>query len=553
MSAEITPRKVRLRLRKDYEIRVGDKISALVELIPPSHPVQPNGFDFRRFMYFKGIGAVGFIYKDVEILETGNDTSFNSKIEKLRFAIGQYVHDILPNRLAGVITALIVGQRGGIDEKDQETLRAAGLAHLLAISGLHVGLICGSVFFFSRGLMALFPYLALRHPIKKYASAMAIFAGIFYMLLAGATVPTQRAMFMSGVIFFAIILDRSPFSLRLVSLAALMVLAFAPESLLSPSFQMSFAAVTGLIAFYEWAMPHIIEFNRQANWIKKLSAYFIGLCVTTLIASIVTAPFALYHFQHISALGSVANLIAVPLMAFLIMPMAVVAFVTMMFGLAEVPFILMGYGVQVIFETAVWAQNLDGAVLRLPAISLTIFLLYVFGLLFCVMMKGRLKLLGVVLLVLGVSFSIAPKEPDILISEDHKLVAYKNTNGNIFFNTARRNSFVAENWLQSWGKDKGDYQILGRNQHNNGKCDDLGCHFKIRRYKVALSYNSYSHVRDCSWANIIISQEPVRIPCSSSIVIDRWDTWHNGAHALYLGDDITQVDAGAGDKGRAWH
>ena len=230
LAAEATPRKVRLTYKgagaENYV--VGDRIAALVKLNAPSAPVIPGGFDFQRYLFFKGIGAVGFIYRAPEIIGQGGGEG--AIIESWRQAIAQRIFAAMEDQArAGVATALLTGYRAGITGDDQEAFRAAGLAHLLAISGLHVGLFSGFVFFVVRLCLALIPALALHHPIKKYAAALAFVAAFIYTLLAGATIPTQRALLMIGVFFLAIILDRSPLSLRLVAFAAFVVLLIFPE------------------------------------------------------------------------------------------------------------------------------------------------------------------------------------------------------------------------------------------------------------------------------------------------------------------------------------
>lgn len=231
---EKTPGRVRLQLRKDEGIAVGQTIRGLALLNAPSSAVMPGGFDFRRYLYFQGIGAVGFIYQPPEILEQGRSPFWS--FDALRQDIAARVFAALPEEQAGFVTALLTGQRKGIAEEDQEAMRDAGIAHILAISGLHVGIVAGFVFFCVRLGLAAFPAIALRYPIKKFAAVAGMAAAVFYMMLAGATVPTQRAVMMSGIVFFAIILDRSPISLRLVAVAAGVILLVAPESLMSASF-----------------------------------------------------------------------------------------------------------------------------------------------------------------------------------------------------------------------------------------------------------------------------------------------------------------------------
>lgn len=550
LSAEETPRYVRLRLRKDYGINVGDRITALAELMPLSGPVAPGGFDFRRHLYFQGIGAVGFIYSRVEILEEQTGWSFARQVESLRAKVTESVHMHLSGAKANIATALMNGQRAGISDEDQEILRHAGLAHLLAISGLHLGLVCGAIFFFARLSLAAIPEVALHYPIKKYCAVLAMLGGVVYMFLAGATVPTQRAMLMSAVVFCAIIFDRSPFSLRLVAFAALIVLAVAPHSLLSASFQLSFAAVTALVAFYDKIRPLLSRFHRNATWPKKIAFYFIGVCMTSLIASFATAPFSLFHFQQFAALGILANMFAIPIMAFWIMPLIIVSLITMPLGLEGTTLTLIGLGIDQILQVSDFVANMEGAVWRIPVFSFWIFVPLTMGLIFFILWHGKLRLLGLGLCLLMLPFIALQPQPSILVSAEQSLVALKDNEGTIRINNLRSDAFVRENWEQLWGVEDGQAQLWPKEWPE--ECDDRGCRVISEGVRIAYSLKPYGHGEDCDWADLLIAKDPVRISCSAQ-VIDKFDTYYNGAHSVYLKPELViKTVKGEDRKSRAW-
>ncbi|MFP4312977.1 MAG: ComEC/Rec2 family competence protein [Alphaproteobacteria bacterium] len=535
LAPDMTPHKVRLRLRSDAGIQVGDRISALAELMPPSGPLLPGGFNFRKHLYFQGIGAVGFIYTNVQILESGNKGGFFSQVEAMRHAITAKVYAALPDEeRAGVATALMNGMRAGITDADRDALRDAGLAHLLAISGLHVGLVCGALFFFARLLMASAGNFALYHPVKKYAALFAMAGGLIYMFLAGATVPTQRAMLMSSVVFCAIILDRSPISLRLVVFAALIVLIISPYSLLSASFQLSFAAVTALVAFYEWIRPRLIAWRRNMNGIQRAGFYFISIAMTSVIAGLATAPFSLYHFQHFATYNVLANMIAIPIMAFWVMPSAIISMVLMPLNLETLPLQFMGLGIAQITDAAHYVAGLEGAVWRLHAFSFWIFLAMSCGLVFMILWKGPLCYLGGFISAIAFLYIFFEKQPSILVSESSDLIALTQPKEQFRVNTLRREKFTRENWEQSFGLEKDTAALIGKIAPDH--CDDLGCRTIINDRKLAISMSSYAHLEDCSWADLLISREPVFIPCAAK-VIDRFDVHRNGMHAVYFSDD----------------
>ncbi|MBC6417251.1 MAG: ComEC/Rec2 family competence protein, partial [Rhodospirillales bacterium] len=252
----------------------------------------------------------------------------------------------------------------------QEAYRRPGLAHLLAISGLHVGLIATIFFFSLRALLALSPSLALNWPIKKIAALVTAVLLPFYLPMVGASVPTQRACLMTLVVLAAVLLDRRAISMRLVAVAALVVLALAPESLLTASFQLSFAAVTALVAAYEVWQLRRPGWKGGAGLRSRLLLYFLGVLASSMIATLSTAPFAAYHFHRLALYGLAANLLAVPLTAFWIMPFCLLSYLLLPLGLEQFALTPLGWGLEVLNTTAQGFSALPGATLNLPAMPL---------------------------------------------------------------------------------------------------------------------------------------------------------------------------------------
>ena len=274
------PTLVRLTLRHSPEppLVVGDRISLRAVLMPPAGPAAPGAYDFARAAWFKEIGAVGYAVSRAKVVAAADRTGLNLRIVEWRRNLAQHIRRQLPGTAGAVAAALMTGDRGAIPEAVLQDMRDAGLAHLLAISGLHVGLIAGWLFFTLRFLLALVPGLALRAPIKKWAAAAALLGAFAYMVLTGATVPTQRAFLMLALMMLAVILDRVAISFRLLAWAAVAVLLWAPESLLSVSFQMSFAAVVGLTAIYENYGPVMVRWRSDSGRAKRFSLYLGAVC-----------------------------------------------------------------------------------------------------------------------------------------------------------------------------------------------------------------------------------------------------------------------------------
>ncbi|MFN3701516.1 MAG: ComEC/Rec2 family competence protein [Alphaproteobacteria bacterium] len=441
------------------------------------------------------------------------------------------------------------GQRAGIADDDAEALRHAGLAHLLAISGLHIGLVCGTVFFFARFGMAFFAGFALRHPIKKYAAIAALAAGVFYMLIAGATVPTQRAMIMAGIVFTAIILDRSPLSLRLVALAALVVLVIAPYSLLTASFQLSFAAVAGLVAFYDALRPFLKRIAYDSGIIKRVLLYFFGVSLTSIVAGLATAPFALYHFQELATYNILANLAAIPIMAFWVMPLVVLSYVLMPLGLEALCLQGAALGVERVLWVAHSVAGLDYAVLRLPAISFAAFLLMSAGLIALVLLRGHMRVMICIMAFVVSSIFLIPKQSDILISSTSRLIGVHDKADHLRVNTLRRERFVSENWARALGLQKADIKLWSRLHPT--ECDDKGCHMSLKGKRIAYSQSPESHALDCALADIVIAEQPVFIRCKA-LKIDKFDTHFRGAHSVFIdgqgGVQIAHTRSAASEK-----
>ena len=537
LAAEETPRTVRLKLRKSGDIKVGQRIRVLATLNPPSPPSIPGGFDFQRYAFFKGIGAVGFIYNEPESLQQPQTYGFYGLVERLRQNVDERIERASHYPEAGIITALITGKRAAISEDDYEAIRDAGLAHMLAISGLHVGLFSAVFFFFSRLIMTAIPGFALNHPIKKYAAVIGMAAAVFYMLLAGSTIPAQRAAMMSGIVFLAIILDRSPLSLRLVVFAAFVVLLLSPESLTSASFQMSFAAVSALVVFFDAIREPWSRWYSGSGFMRRAALYFLGVCLTTIIASVATAPFALFHFQKLALYSLASNFVAVPLLAFVIMPFTVLALILMPFGLESLPFAAVSWGVKGVLEIAHWTAGLEGAVLHVTLWPLSGLVMIVTGALVLMLVKGPLKMATIMPFVLAVVLIASYRMPSILISGNHALVAYSDVSGHLSISTKRRERFTAENWERAYGLEEGSAEKWP----NEGQtafgmiCAEEGCRLQRGSQKIAFSRSVYSHGEDCDWADILIAPDPVeKQNCAAPVIIDKFDTWKFGAHGIWL-------------------
>ena len=527
------PEYIRLTLLKADELSLGDVILIRTSLNAPSLPVLPGGYSFRRKSYFDNIGAIGFSFSQPEIIKNNIQRNFFSYLQEKRTSLSKTVRVYLDEKTAPVTSALLTGQRKSISEDDWDNLRQSGLAHMLAISGLHVGLFAGTVFFFLRLLMALYPPLVLNFPIKKIAAVFAIAAASFYTIFVGSNVPAVRALIMAGLVFTAIIFDRSPLSLRLVSVAALIVLVFKPESLVSISFQMSFAAVTALVLFYDSVRPYLRQWYSHASFIRKFGLYIAGVCATTVVATIATAPFSLYHFQTLPVYGLIANVVAVPVLSFIIMPAAVLTFVLSVINLEFIPLNVMSKGVEFILWVSREVAGLPSSVFHVSAMGIA----SLFSLLLAVILifTGRktyklwslASIAGAILLA-----SLYPK-PGILLSSSGKLLGIYNED---YFAVSDKRSerFSRELWLQALNIREDDISKFPKTGcYKNICCDSDACSIND---KIIYLKNRYPVSEFCQDNRKIIISRGFSLSsykdCKATL-IDRYTLKEQGAHAFY--------------------
>jgi len=320
------PRRLRVHIpRSSDELNLGDRVSLKAMLYPVPAQILPGGRDFQRELYFAGIGGVGYTFGAAHrVAGPESKGGWRESLRQLRTEISRRISGVLPGSTGGVASALITGKRGAITEEVKQAFRDSGLSHLLAIAGLHLGLVGAFVFFAVRGGLALIPPIALRYPIKKIAACATLLVLACYLLLSGAAIPTQRAFVMNGLVFGAIIIDRLRLSMRVCAIAAMVVLVIDPSILVGVSFQMSFGAVVALIAVYETYGARLGRLLHSRSLSGKVLGYCGGVVVTTVVATLGTYPYSIHHFHHLALYSPLANVIAVPLSAMWTLPWGVV-------------------------------------------------------------------------------------------------------------------------------------------------------------------------------------------------------------------------------------
>jgi competence protein ComEC len=564
LSAENKPERLRIRITKKPEppILAGDTINWLVAAKAPPSAVVPGGYDSGQVAYFRQIGGFGFGYgapqrqADVEL------AAFNSLrrvVVRWRYKIADRVMAKAPVNTAGLQAALMTGVRRFIPQEQTDNLRVAGLAHILAISGLHMALLAGGTYSaMTFGLACILP-LSRRYDVRKFAAVAAIGAATFYLVLSGASVATQRAWVMSTIFFLAIILDRRAISMRSVSVAALITLGLHPESLISVGFQMSFAAVVALVATYQAWQAMRPPFT-QRRLARKVVDFFTSLSVTSLVAGFATGAFALFHFNRFAQYGFVGNLLAMPLFSLFVMPLAVVSLLLMPFGLEGPPLQLMGLALEPILAASKWVASWPGAMLYIGAAPNWVLPVFSLGFVALCMGVKWVRITGLTAVVIAFSGWTTADTPDLRISDSAKVAfwaAPEEGDGDpvLMVGSRRPDRYGREQFAQRAGFNDVDWAPY---KDRIAQCDALACRAKIGEWQISILQNPSEVPQECEVSDLVIlavrSAGPVARRNCSAVLVDEKSLRQTGALDVYLKDHLTIKTARPPvEKRRPWH
>ncbi|WP_335743936.1 ComEC/Rec2 family competence protein [Sulfitobacter alexandrii] len=452
-----TPDRVRLSLHGDAGIapEPGLRVMTTAHLSPPSGPVEPGGFDFQRHAWFERLGAVGYTRVPLLGVARAQEGQAGLAVFRIRMAASARIQEVLPGDIGGFAAAITTGDRSAIGRDALEDLRASNLAHLLAISGLHMGLLSAVVLSTLRLLLTLHPVTALHWPTRGIAACGALIAATGYLALSGGNVATERAYIMVAVALGALMIGRRAISLRAVAVAATLVLILRPEALTGPGFQMSFAATTALVAVFGWLRG--VDMAWLPRWLKPAFA----VVVSSAVAGLATAPIAAAHFNTIAHYGLIANLVSVPLMGVLIIPAAVMALLLAPFGAEAVALTVMGGGLRWILGVAHWIAGLEGARGHVVGPGEWVIPLLVLGFLVLILWRGRLRLAGPPIMVLSLWMWLGAERPVVLVADSGALVGVMTPQGRAL-SRERTAGFVARNWLENDGDGAEQWTAAGR-------------------------------------------------------------------------------------------
>lgn len=442
-----TPARVRVSLHgpQDYITpEPGMRVALTAHISPPPSAADPEGFNFQRMAWFDQLGGVG--YTRTPVLRSGpTDKGLSLMIHRMRQSLSLSLQSQIPGQAGAFAAAILTGDRSGISAQTAENLRASNLSHLLAISGLHMGLLTGVIFTAVRVALSLIPFVFFHLPIKKIAAVFALFAGALYLALSGWNVATERAYIMVSMMFIAVLFDRQAISMRAVAMAATLILLIRPEVLPEPGFQMSFAATTTLVAVFTLSR----QWNLMARWPRWLSGV-LTVVLSSAVAGVATAPVAAAHFNRIADLGLIANVISVPIMGAVVMPAAVLAGVLSPLGLQNLPLMVMEPAIRWILFVAQSVSNIEGAVTRIAMPPSQTLPLIALGALFLMLWQGRARLLGILPITFGFLLWATAERPSLLVSADGGLVGRMTAEGRAL-NKKSGAGFSASSWLENDG------------------------------------------------------------------------------------------------------
>lgn len=445
------PRKLRVNLdpEKYRDVFVPGAIVRLrARLLPPAGPSVPGAYDFSRRAWFAQIGATGTVLGDIKLYKPSENPP---ALASVRRQLTSHIYRQLPPDSGAIAAALVTGERGAITAADEDAMRSAGLTHLLSISGLHVTAVVGAIFLIASRIMSLIPYLALRIRIPIAAAGFAAIGAIAYTLLTGAEVPTVRSCIAAVLVLTALMFGREALSLRLVAFGAVVILLIWPESLAGPSFQLSFAAVTAIITLHDSKWMRDFTQSRDEYFAARSGRGIAALLLTGMVIELFLAPITLYHFHKAGLYGALANVVAIPLTTFVIMPFEALALLFDLVAMGWPFWWVAGQGIELILEIARFVAAAPGAVALLPMMPDWAFGCAIFGALWFGIFKTSARYLGCPVFLAGLAGMITAPYPDILVAGDGKHMAVIDDDGRMALLRGRAGDYIRDTLRENAG------------------------------------------------------------------------------------------------------
>ena len=548
------PPHVRVSIDEDKAppgLAAGAMVAVKARLAPPPPMALPGTYDFARDAWFLGLGAVGKALGELKVQVAAEPHG----LDRARSSLRSHIFDRLDRNPAGIAVALVTGDQNAVDQDDADAMRRSGLTHLLSVSGLHIAAAVAFAMFLSLRLLALSERLALRFNLVLVSAAVAAAAGIGYTLLTGAQVPTVRSCVAALLILAGIALGRDAMSLRLIAAGALVVLVFRPEALAGPSFQMSFAAVTAIVALHstQWSTK---LFQRREEGVPFRLLRDAGATIATgLAVEIALAPLALYHFHRSGLYGVGANIVAIPLTTFVIMPLEAGALLLDAVGMGKPLWFLCGLAIDGLLKLAHIVASAKGAVAMMPSMPPWAFALMVIGGVWLCLWTKRWRLLGLAPFLVGAAAAGASTTPDLLITGDGRHLAVIGSDGTPLILRDRAGDYVRSLLAEASGFD-GDPDILESRPFSNCSKDaciaDIGkgsTHWRLLALRSAYRLDWDSLTSACARSDIVVSDRRLPRGCTPRwLKLDSATLARTGGLAIHLGDN-PRIDSVADSVG----
>ncbi|MBW8814478.1 MAG: ComEC/Rec2 family competence protein [Caulobacterales bacterium] len=541
--APATPIRARVTLRPGTPLPSPGQLVRLLALVnPPPQPASPGSYDFARDSYFQSIGAVGLALEPPQVAVADEPPpwrlALTMRINATRWALTQKIVQTLGPETGGLAAAMTTGHEAFIPSAEVDNLRAAGLAHIISISGVHMAIVGGFTFFLARLLIAAWPWLALRINGKKAAAVVGLLAVNGYLVLSGWPPPAQRSAITASIAFAAILVDRQAISLHALALAAMAVMLLQPEAVTQPGFQMSFAATAALVALAEiWPRPvKEISVPWPIRLAQSAGTWLLASLAISFVAGIATGPFAIQHFNRVSSWGLFANLAAEPIASFLMMPGLALGAVLTPFGLGEAPLKVAGFAIGLVNQVAAWAASAPQAQVVVASRPDWTLPLSFFGLLFVCLWRGPFRWAGLPL-ALAILLVPAPRPPAIWASADGSAVAVRAGKDAILLRPDVK-LFGAELWSRRRGLTALETEAA-RDQAFD--CDHWSCTAKPGApVRLSAAWNLKRPLKDgrldalCAGAEVVILRNDFRPDsCAAPLVLTGRDFAVGGSAEIY--------------------
>lgn len=494
-------KKLRINVRSNVpdELIIGDYIFAKVNLSTPPSAILPFSYDFSKNAFFQEISAVGYAVSDVKQIARYSNNSWYDKILQLRRDIYSKIISNLGKRIGNFASAIMIGETSAIDKEILDNMRFSGISHILAVSGMHLTLVTMLVFIIARYLLNIFPFIANYYDVKQLSSIFSLFGSLFYLIISGVQIAASRAFIMTLIAMLAIMLGRLAAPIRSISIAAFFILLLNPEYITHPSFQLSFIAVISLISGYELYLKY--QFSHSNNIMSNFKFYIYSNLYSTLVASLATAPFGIYHFYTNPNYSIIANLLAVPITSLLIMPSAVLTFLLMPFGLEFFSLKIMSFGITQVIRIADIVSSLPNSITYFGHISSFSLLIYSIGFLWLSIWQNKIRLLGLVPIFYSFFVMYTIPKPYLIMSE--KAIAIKQDDKILI---SKKSSYFTKHYWTRWF---GQKDILVLDNYFNKL-------IHIHNYKVFINRNEEN---PCMFkADLIINISDKNLSCSVPVI-----------------------------------